>query len=347
MRSLIFAAAAVALAAAIPLAADRGAHGLSLPASFSGVLPCADCPGIRHHLDVWPDQGYVLRREYLDRDRVVDETGRWYIDPARNALILRGSAGAVSEWRIDANEALHQLDQAGEPIESELNYTLETGALDPTDAHLALSGMLVYFADAAIFTECLTGQTWPVMMEEDYLALERAYLEAAPAPAAPLLVRVEGTITEREPMEGPPRRSLVVSRFHHVTPDAGCASERAIPELTNTYWRLTHLDGVPVNPLAGRMEPHLLFRDGDRPGVSGTIGCNIFRGGFERTGDSLRFERLATTMMACPPGVDFLEAAFGRALGDTQAFEIVGQTLRLMGADSSETARLRAVYTPF
>jgi len=25
------------------------------------------------------------------------------------------------EWRIDANEALHQLDQAGEPIESKLN----------------------------------------------------------------------------------------------------------------------------------------------------------------------------------------------------------------------------------
>jgi len=42
-----------------------------------------------------------------------------------------------------------------------------------------------------------------------------------------------------------------------------------------------------------------------------------------------------------------LEAAFSRALGDTQALEIVGQTLRLMGEDSNETARLRAVYTPF
>ena len=347
MRSLILAAAAVALAAAAPLAADRGAHGLSLPASFSGVLPCADCPGIRHHLDVWPEQGYVLRREYLDRDLVVDETGRWHADPARNALVLRGSGGAISEWRIDANEALHLLDQAGEPIESKLNYKLEPGPFDPTDATLALSGMLVYFADAAVFTECLTGQVFPVMMEEDYLALERAYLEGQPAPAAPLLVRVEGTITEREQMEGPPSRSLVVSRFHHVTPDAGCASARATPELTNTYWRLTHLGGMPVNPFAGRTEPHLLFLDGDGSGVSGTIGCNIFRGGFERTGQTLQFSQFATTRMACPPGVDFLEAAFGRALEATQAFEVVGQTLRLTGAESSETARLRAVYTPF
>ena len=350
MRTLILAAAttvAATLGFAAPLAADRGAHGLTLPASFSGVLPCADCPGIRHHLDVWPDQGYVLRREYLDRDLVVDETGRWHVDPARNALVLRGSGGAMSEWRIDANEALHLLDQEGEPIESQLNYTLETGPLDPTDAALALSGMLVYFADAAVFTECLTGQTFPVMMEEDYLALERAYLEGQPAPAAPLLVRVEGTITEREQMEGPPRRSLVVSQFHHVTPDAGCAKARATPELTNTYWRLTHLDGIRVNPLAGRTEPHLLFLDGERSGVSGTIGCNLFRGGFERTGHTLQFSQFATTKMACPPGVDFLEAAFSRALGDTQAFEIVGQTLRLMGTDSGEVARLQAVYTAF
>ena len=54
------------------------------------------------------------------------------------------------EWRIDANEALHQLDQAGEPIESKLNYALETGPLDPTDGVLALSGMLVHFADTAV-----------------------------------------------------------------------------------------------------------------------------------------------------------------------------------------------------
>jgi heat shock protein HslJ len=57
--------------------------------------------------------------------------------------------------------------------------------------------------------------------------------------------------------------------------------------------------------------------------------------------------QFATTLMARPPGVDFLEAAFSRALRDTQAFEIIGRTLGLMDAESSETARLRAAYTPF
>ncbi|TNC65377.1 copper resistance protein NlpE N-terminal domain-containing protein [Rubellimicrobium roseum] len=28
--------------------------GLRLPATFTGTLPCADCLGIRTHLDLWP-----------------------------------------------------------------------------------------------------------------------------------------------------------------------------------------------------------------------------------------------------------------------------------------------------
>ena len=79
MRSLFLAVVAAAvLTVAAPLAADRGAHGLTLPASFSGVLPCADCPGIRYHLDVWPDQGYIqpgTRGHTSVRDRRPDTSG--------------------------------------------------------------------------------------------------------------------------------------------------------------------------------------------------------------------------------------------------------------------------------
>ncbi|PTE18405.1 copper resistance protein NlpE N-terminal domain-containing protein [Phaeovulum veldkampii] len=53
---------------AVPAGAEepgQGAHGLRLPASFTGTLPCADCEGIRHHLDLWPDQSFALRLEWL------------------------------------------------------------------------------------------------------------------------------------------------------------------------------------------------------------------------------------------------------------------------------------------
>jgi len=46
--------------------------------------------------------------------------------------------------------------------------------------------MFRYLADAAQFEECLTGRSYPVAMEGDYLALERAYLALPKAsPAGP------------------------------------------------------------------------------------------------------------------------------------------------------------------
>lgn len=71
-----------------------GAHGLALPATFTGVLPCADCEGIRHHLDLWPEQYYHLRREWLGGPEGPlrrDEIGRWYADPVRGAIVLHGA----------------------------------------------------------------------------------------------------------------------------------------------------------------------------------------------------------------------------------------------------------------
>lgn len=76
----------------IPMRVVGTPHGLRLPASFRGVLPCADCPGVRHHLDLWPDEVFHLRREWLGRGLVRDDLGRWRFEPARRALILAGGA---------------------------------------------------------------------------------------------------------------------------------------------------------------------------------------------------------------------------------------------------------------
>ncbi len=35
---------------------------VGLPASYEGVLPCADCPAIRHYLDLLPAAGGLRRR---------------------------------------------------------------------------------------------------------------------------------------------------------------------------------------------------------------------------------------------------------------------------------------------
>ncbi|MBO9513751.1 MAG: hypothetical protein J7549_06485 [Variovorax sp.] len=85
-------------------------------------------------------------------------------------------------------------------------------------------GDFLYFADAAVFTDCASGQRWPVAMAGDFVALQEAYMRWQGAPKTPLLANVDGHIEVREPMEGPPREHLVVERFVSVQPGTTCES---------------------------------------------------------------------------------------------------------------------------
>lgn len=322
-----------------------GAHGLALPATFSGTLPCADCPGIEYHLDIWhEEQGYALRRTYLERDQVADELGRWHVDPARNALVLEGTDNARSEWQITPNQEIRLLDQEGEPIESDLPYTLVAGQLMPTELRLSVTGLMTYFADAAQFTECLSSQHFPIAMEADYLALERAYLDADIEPGAPLIARVDAEISMRPQMEGADRMTVTVEQFHHVTPDAGCPDNRVASEFSNTLWGLTHLDGVEQDHSYGRQEPYFLISQ-DSTRFSGTMGCNRIMGSLNTEGEAVQFGPVASTMMACPPELAEREAAFAETLEAARRFDLMDHHLKLLDDTGVERARFRALYT--
>jgi len=321
-----------------------GAHGLSLPASFGGVLPCADCPGIRHHLDLWPEGGFALQREYLEQDRTDDVIGRWHVDPQRNALIL--SASEAPEWQILGNGHLRLLGSDGQPIDSELPYELAPGMLDPFDIAMPMTGEFVYFADAGLFTECMTGQRFPVLMQDGYIALEQAYLGAALPPQAPLLVRLDGRIAETEQMEGPSRRSLRVEQLHHVTPGGACATARAAADLVNTYWRIQEIGVHDLSAVTQHREPYLLLLPGEEPRFSATVGCNMMMGNYERDGDTLGFGPVAMTMMACPPELDELETAMRDMLGVVAGHDSDGHILRLRDEAGHVLARFQSVHTP-
>ncbi len=326
-----------------------GAHGLSLPASFRGTLPCADCEGIRHHLDLWPAQYYHLRREWLGRTDGTagrDEIGRWYADPARGAIVLFGAAEMPLFWEVKGPDRLRQMDMAGNPVDSDLPYELASdGTLDPTElSGMLLLGMMTYIADAALFEECLSGVRYPIAQEGDYLALERAYLDAQTGPGAPLLVHVTGGLAPRAAMEGPDRMSLVVENFNRVIPEENCAQHRSAASLTNTYWRIDSLRGETIGPVDGSREPHLVLLGAPETRFRATVGCNQIIGGYESDGDELTFGTGASTMMACPPPLDRMERQLRDALAVTRSFRLVGQTLQLQDADGNAIAELAAVY---
>ena len=90
-------------------------------------------------------------------------------------------------------------------------------------------GDFVYFADAALFTDCASGKRWPVAMTADAAALQRGYLAWRQEPTAPLLVNFDGRLELREAMEGPAREQMVVERFRSVEPGYTCAKLAAVP----------------------------------------------------------------------------------------------------------------------
>ena len=329
-----------------------GAHGLRLPASFTGRLPCADCPGIDHHLDLWTDQVYHLRREWLgDPPRVRGEAGRWYVDPARSALVLYGASEAPLQFEIAGPDRLRLLDVAGRPIVSDLPYELDSlGRLEPVDIELFLRGEFTYMADAPRFRDCVTGRSYPVAQEGDYLALERAYMDTRTEAGEPIVAVLEGGIAERPGMEEGTRvRAVIVSRFDRLEAGAACTPPdppvTVDADLTNTYWRIESVGDTALDVQPGRREPHLILR-GDGAGYAATVGCNQMRGGYMVDGTALTFQPGAMTLMACPPPLDAAERALTDALSRTAGWRIEGEAMELLDAEGAPIVRLRAVYLP-
>lgn len=327
-------------------AAQTGVHGLRLPASLSGTLPCPDCDGIAVQVMLWPDQTYHLSRTFLGREGDPTEgvIGRWHADPATDTLVLAGGGAAPERWKVTGPDSLLLLNDDGTPVEPGL--TADATPAEPDLAGLRLQGMMTYMADAAIFVECQSGRTYPVAQEGGYLDLERAYLANRQAPGAPLYVEVEGSLALRPAMEGPDRRSLVVDRFVQARPGMSCAPLRVPATLTGGYWRLDALAGEPVTGLADRRAPYLVLLEGETPRFAASVGCNQMAGSFSLEGEAISFGQAAMTMMACPPPLDNLERDLAAALSSVQSLRLVGDRLELVEGSGAAVVRLTAVDRP-
>ncbi len=180
-------------------------YGLQVPATFRGDLPCADCKTIRYQLDLWPDQIFHLRREWLGKTQplVVGDMGRWEVDPERQVLSLSKGMEMPLQFRIVEAVQLRLLDPAGLSIESSLPYELNSiGYLAMADIPGEFVGQMRYMADAARFTECRTGRSYPIASSEQALQMERQYLANVEQPGGLLGMRFRGELTQRLSMEG-------------------------------------------------------------------------------------------------------------------------------------------------
>ncbi|MDE5815323.1 MAG: copper resistance protein NlpE, partial [Alistipes sp.] len=94
-------------------AADQAIYG-----TYTGTLPAADAPGIAVTLTLFDDGNYARRSEYLERDAVFDEHGRFTIETDRLTL-YPDEAEADDCYRIE-NNRLRLLDSEQQPITGKL-----------------------------------------------------------------------------------------------------------------------------------------------------------------------------------------------------------------------------------
>jgi copper homeostasis protein (lipoprotein) len=318
---------------------------IPLPASFGGDLPCADCEALRYRLNLFADRSYFVGAEYVGRkDGNHYDIGTWTVSADGSTLTLKGGRDATEVFRVVDSRTLRKLTLDGRDSESKLNHALvRTPRFEPVEPRLPMRGMFRYLADAGSFTECLTGQRWPVAPQDQNAILEREYLKLRKEPGEPLLVSVDGEVKLLPRMEGKGvLPTLVVHRLIGVSPGENCGTRLATAGLFDTYWVLTALNGKPVTVAAKPVprEPSLVLHT-EQQRVAGSTGCNRLSGSYTLKGNELSFGTLAGTMMACVEGME-METAFLEALAQVRRWRIAGIHLELMDAGGAVLARFES-----
>jgi copper homeostasis protein (lipoprotein) len=316
----------------------------SLPATFVGALPCADCPGIHYQLNLFPDRTFVARSTYRERDAAVDDIGRWVLSSDGRVVVMKGADERPVMFAIRDDSTLVMLDAEGDEIGSTLDYTLRRSiSVEPIEPRLNLSGMYGYIADTGMFTECTTGWRLLVADKRDNDALETAYVRRLQQPGDELKAQVDGRLIMR-PHTGTGVRQpvLVVERFIGIMPGETCDAPFSALALENTYWRATQLEGQSVPLAQPGGQAYLLFEAGRR--VSGSDGCNRMAGAYEVKHDGIWFGPMAATRIACSGTAD-IERAFGNAVANASFWRILGDRLELYDPNGVRVARFEPGIT--
>jgi copper homeostasis protein (lipoprotein) len=235
IASLVLAASPIANSAKAPEAPKPIV--LSPLTLYSGVLPCADCPGIAYDLDLRDRNVFFLRAIYKDKTTGKDsatpqyEWGRWTLDKDKLTLATVGERSTKIMFSVVSETTLRKLDTAGGPIQSGLNYDLvRQAAYVPVEPRLRLTGMYMLKDGVGSYTECLTGVALPVAEEGEYADLKTAYGVARKEPGKTVFVEMDGRIAVRAGMESQAQRNtLVVDKVGRFYPLRTCEATANSP----------------------------------------------------------------------------------------------------------------------
>jgi heat shock protein HslJ len=112
---------------------DTSRNSLDWAGTYSGVLPCASCPGIETTVTLKADGSYERSRLYIDESAVPkSDSGTFKWNDAGSKIALGGDGAGGQQYQVGENQ-LFQLDQKGERITGDVasKYVLQKHLHDP------------------------------------------------------------------------------------------------------------------------------------------------------------------------------------------------------------------------
>jgi putative lipoprotein len=113
--------------------------------------------------------------------------------------------------------------------------------------------------------------------------------------------------------------------------------------LENTTWKATRVNDKDVVASENKRFPYIVLQSADHR-VAGSGGCNRITGTYSVEKQTIHFGPMASTMMACPSGMD-TEKDFLQALDQSRTWKIRTNELELYGEDGNLLVRLEASET--
>lgn len=99
--------------------------------TFTGTLPCADCPGIDTRIVLATDGTYTISESYQERSAPeLKGDGTWTTEEDNQRLRLDPNSKTDNDrlFAILSHDEIRQLDLEGKPIDSTLPYNLKRSA---------------------------------------------------------------------------------------------------------------------------------------------------------------------------------------------------------------------------
>jgi copper homeostasis protein (lipoprotein) len=313
----------------------------SLPARYSGVLPCADCPGIRFDIDLRPANVYFLRMTYQGAtpERVYDDIGTWTLASDLRTIALKGTRQSPMLFSITNANTLRKLDSEGQTIESELNYGVtRTAQYEPITPEVPLRGMYSPTAEGAIVEECTTGLKLRLEGPE-VASLAGEFSKVRGSAQRPALLAVEGRIELLSAEGASVNGKLVATTAAKFWPSETCGARGVTHDLEGSRWVLVRIADKPVVALEGKPEPYIVLQ-GTTKQIVGHAGCNRLSGGYTIAGDALRLDEIATTRMACPEIET--ENAFLNALETVARWKLMDNQLALLDKSGAQVLQFES-----